>query len=118
MEQENSSSPASGFRAYADFLEQHPNFPSDAEISTYCMRDMATIRELLENGFGIEKCAQIVYLRRSFGVLRVKHVISIEVMYSPAIVDGKVEWALKPEFECATSVEVAPVATSEDGFSF
>ena len=95
-------SAADGLRSYADFLDSNPQFGIDSEICFYNLGENAC-KELLASSpeWEMEILLEddIVYIRRTFGSLRVQHVIAKHVVCEPSIVDGKIVWTLKPEFQ-------------------
>jgi hypothetical protein len=99
-------SAADGLRAYADFLDSNPQFGTDSEISFYNLGENAC-KELLASSpeweMEIVQAVEIVYIKRSFGSLLVKHIIARDVICEPSIVDGKIVWTLKPEFQQAAA---------------
>ena len=102
MESTGINKAAEGLRAYADFLEAHPAFNVHSEVCYYNLGGVEVIKELIASSqdwkIEIMPAHDIVYIRRTFGELRVQHVISKSVMCAPEIADGKIVWALRPEF--------------------
>jgi hypothetical protein len=102
MEATGINKAAEGLRAYADFLEAHPAFNVHSEVGYYNIGGAEVIKELIASSpeweIEIMPAHDIVYIQRTFGELRVQHVISKSVMCAPEIADGKIVWALKPEF--------------------
>jgi hypothetical protein len=95
-------SASDGLRAYADFLDSNPQFGFDSEICFYNL-GKNSCKELLSSSpeweMEISQKHDIIYIQRTFGSLRVKHVIARDVMCEPSIVYGKIVWVLKPEFQ-------------------
>ena len=102
MESTGINKASEGLRSYAVFLDAHPAFNGPSEVSYYNIGGAEVIKELIaaspEWEIEIIPAHDIVYIQRTFGELRVLHVISKYVMCAPEIADGKVVWALKPEF--------------------
>jgi hypothetical protein len=107
-------SAADGLRAYADFLDSNPQFQVNSEICFYNIGGVAVIQELLASSpewkITIEQSHDIIYIRRTFGQLVVEHVIARDIMCEPSIVDGKIVWVLKPEFQQVLDNRAATVA--------
>ena len=98
---------AAGLREYADYVEAHPELNIDkAQISIYSVNDPGEILSLLHShpsaklrDWGDD---QITLLVLQFGPLHVRFCLNKETVYEPAIVNGKVTWALRPEFDMST----------------
>jgi hypothetical protein len=107
-------SAADALRAYADFLDRNPQFGIDSEICFYNLGENAC-KELLASSpeweMEILPEHDIIYIRRTFGSLLVQHVIAKHVMCEPSIVDGKIVWALKPEFQQVLDNRAATVSS-------
>jgi hypothetical protein len=87
-----------GIKDFAQFLEAHPDVPAEMRFTNYNLSRPEVICEMIANGFHVDICDTIVYLRRTFLSLTVEYVVAIHDMCDPAIVDGKIVWPLKPEF--------------------
>lgn len=95
---------ANDLRQYADWVEQHPEIDTPGgRISIYSTKaDQALV--LLKNGAKLDLIGvgdTISYVTQKFGSLTIRHVVNKDELMEPAIVEGKVTWALRPEFAFA-----------------
>jgi hypothetical protein len=93
---------AAGLRAFADFIETHP----EIEFTDFKVQNFGAIYQTAVDVLACDPTATIspttsdaiAYVNQRFGNVLVQHVVRKEKIMEPAIVNGKVVWTLRKEF--------------------